>query len=79
VKRGERCYRQRTLGTSISTRDKLVRAAQAAARLAQLTTTEKDALLLAIAEAIAAHAAEIMAAAKDWDEGYLCAVLRSGW
>jgi glutamate-5-semialdehyde dehydrogenase len=36
-----------------------VRAAQAAARLAQLTTTQKNASLLAIADAIAAHAAEI--------------------
>ena len=49
-----------SVGTSISTRDKLVCAGQAAAKLAQLTTAEKDALLLAIADAIAANAVSIM-------------------
>jgi glutamate-5-semialdehyde dehydrogenase len=51
-----------SLGTSISTRDKLVRAGQAAAKLAQLTTAEKNALLLAIADAIVGNAASIMEA-----------------
>ncbi len=42
-----------------STRDKLLRAQAAAARLAQLTTAEKNSILLAMADAIAAGAASI--------------------
>jgi glutamate-5-semialdehyde dehydrogenase len=45
-----------------STRDKLLRAQSAAARMAQLTTAEKNAILLAMAESITTHATEIMAA-----------------
>jgi glutamate-5-semialdehyde dehydrogenase len=42
-----------------STRDKLLRARSAAARLAQLTTAEKNTILLAMADALAARAADI--------------------
>jgi glutamate-5-semialdehyde dehydrogenase len=48
--------------TPSSTRDKLLRAQSAAARLAQLTTAEKNSILLAMAEAIAANAAGIVEA-----------------
>ena len=51
-----------SVSTSISTRDKLVRAGQAAAKLAQLTTAEKNAILLAIADAIVGNAVTIMEA-----------------
>jgi glutamate-5-semialdehyde dehydrogenase len=51
-----------SLRTPAATRDKLLRARQAAARLAQLTTAEKNALLLAIADAIAANSANIIEA-----------------
>jgi len=51
-----------SLATSTPTRDKLVRAGKAAVRLAQLTTAEKNALLLAIADAIVANATNIMEA-----------------
>ena len=49
-----------SLNTSSSTREKLLRAHQAAAALAQFPTAEKNALLLAIADAIAAHAEDII-------------------
>ena len=42
-----------------STRDRLLRARSAAARMAQLTTTEKNAMLLAMGDAITACAGEI--------------------
>lgn len=45
-----------------STRDKLLRAHNAAARMAQLTTAEKNRILLAMADAIAAQAASIVVA-----------------
>jgi len=45
-----------------STQDKLVRARDASAKLAQLSTEEKNALLLAIADAVEAHAGDILAA-----------------
>jgi glutamate-5-semialdehyde dehydrogenase len=48
--------------TPSSTRDKLLRAQSAAARLAQLTTAEKNSILVAMAEAIAANAASIVEA-----------------
>lgn len=48
--------------TPASTREKLLRAQAAAARLAQLTTPEKNAVLLSMADAIAANAAGIVAA-----------------
>ncbi len=40
-----------SLRTPSSTRDKLLRAQSAAARLAQLTTAQKNAILLAMADA----------------------------
>jgi glutamate-5-semialdehyde dehydrogenase len=46
--------------TPSSTRDRLTRAQSAAARMAQLTTAEKNAILLTMAESITTHAAEIM-------------------
>jgi len=48
--------------TSTSTRDKLVRAREAASRLAQFSTAEKDVVLLSIAEAIEANAKSILEA-----------------
>jgi len=51
-----------SLRTPTSTRDKLVRGREAAALLAQLTTAQKDAILLAMADAIASNAASILEA-----------------
>jgi glutamate-5-semialdehyde dehydrogenase len=51
-----------TLANSASTQEKLVRAREAAARLALLSTDEKNALLLAIAGAIEAQTQTILAA-----------------
>jgi glutamate-5-semialdehyde dehydrogenase len=62
---------------STSTRDKLVGASGAASRLAQLTTVEKNNLLLAIANAITANAADIMAAnQKDLKASSLADAMR---
>jgi glutamate-5-semialdehyde dehydrogenase len=47
---------------SISTQEKLVRAREASAKLAQLSTEEKNGLLLKIADAIESHSASILAA-----------------
>jgi glutamate-5-semialdehyde dehydrogenase len=54
-----------TLTTTASTREKLLRARSASARLAQLSTEEKNALLLAIAGAIEAHENNILAANRQ--------------
>jgi len=51
-----------SLRTSISTRGKLLRAREAAAHLAQLTTAQKNDLLLAMADAIVANVAIIIEA-----------------
>jgi glutamate-5-semialdehyde dehydrogenase len=51
-----------SLRTQLSTRDKLLRAREAAARLAQLTTVQKNAVLLAMADAIATNVASILQA-----------------
>lgn len=51
-----------TVANSSSTQEKLMRARAAAARLAMLSTAEKNALLLSLAEAIEAHCEEILAA-----------------
>jgi glutamate-5-semialdehyde dehydrogenase len=48
-----------------STRDRLLRAKNAAARLAQLTTAERNSILLAMAEAIAANAASVVEANRE--------------
>jgi glutamate-5-semialdehyde dehydrogenase len=50
-----------TIANSASTQEKLLRARAAAAKLALLSTDEKNALLLAIADAIEAHTQTILA------------------
>lgn len=51
-----------TVANPISTREKLVRARDAAAKLGLLSSAEKNAILLAIADAIESHATEILEA-----------------
>ncbi len=51
-----------TVSASISTHDKLLRAKDAAARLAQLSTQQKNAILLAMADAIESNAGSILEA-----------------
>src|SRR6266436_1802895 len=54
-----------TITNTASTQEKLVRAREAATKLAQLSTEEKNGLLLAIADAIESEAASILAANRD--------------
>jgi len=54
-----------TVANSASTQEKLLRARTAAAKLALLSTDEKNALLLAIADALEAHAQTILAANRE--------------
>ncbi len=54
-----------TITTTLSTQEKLLRARNAAARLALLSTEKKNALLLAMADAIEAQTASILAANRD--------------
>jgi glutamate-5-semialdehyde dehydrogenase len=54
-----------TIANSASTQEKLLRAREAAAKLALLSTNEKNAMLLAIAAAIEAKAATILAANRE--------------
>jgi glutamate-5-semialdehyde dehydrogenase len=54
-----------TIANSASTQEKLLRARAAAARLGLLSTEQKNALLLAIAEAIEAHSQTILAANRE--------------
>ena len=54
-----------TLTTAASTQEKLLRARAASARLALLSTSEKNALLLAIADAIEANEKNILAANRE--------------
>src|SRR5579864_535384 len=66
-----------TLAPTASTREKLLRARAASARLAQMTTKEKNALLLAMADAIEAHADSILAANRaDIDHSGLEGAMR---
>jgi len=51
-----------TLAKTLSTQEKLLRAREASAKLAQLSTEQKNGLLLAIADAIEAHEKDILAA-----------------
>ena len=51
-----------TLANTVSTQEKLLRARAASAKLAQLSTEEKNRLLLAIADAVEAHEKDILAA-----------------
>ena len=63
--------------TPTSTRDKLLRAQGAAVRMAQLTTVEKDAILLAMAAAMAANADSIIEANKaDLEDSGLDGAMR---
>jgi glutamate-5-semialdehyde dehydrogenase len=54
-----------TIANSISTQEKLLRARDAAAKLARLSTDEKNALLLAIADAIEAQTPSLLAANQE--------------
>jgi glutamate-5-semialdehyde dehydrogenase len=54
-----------TLTTAASTQEKLLRARAASARLALLSTSEKNALLLAISDAIEANEKDILAANRE--------------
>ncbi len=58
-----------TITNSASTQEKLLRARDAAAKLALLSTDEKNALLLAIADAIEAQTETILAANREDVEG----------
>jgi glutamate-5-semialdehyde dehydrogenase len=51
-----------TVANTASTQEKLLRARAASAKLAQLSTEQKNALLLAIADAVEAHGKDILAA-----------------
>ena len=63
--------------TPRSTRDKLLRARAAAVRLAQLTTSERNAILLAMADALAGNVPKILAAnQKDLDSSGLTGAMR---
>ena len=63
--------------TPISTRDKLLRAQHAASLMAQLTTAEKNAILLAMATAITANSAGIMEANHaDLEDSALTGAIR---
>jgi len=66
-----------SVGTPASTREKLLRAQDAATHLAQLTTVQKNAILLAMADAITANAATIMQAnQQDLDSSGLAGAMR---
>ncbi len=66
-----------SLKAPASTREKLLRAQEAAARLAQLTSEEKNNLLLAIAQAIPDNAAKIIEANRaDLDSSALAGAMR---
>jgi len=54
-----------TVTTAASTQEKLLRARAASARLALLSTEEKNALLLAIADAIETHEKSVLAANRE--------------
>jgi glutamate-5-semialdehyde dehydrogenase len=54
-----------TIVKPVSTNEKLLRAREASARLALLSTDEKNALLLAIADAIVAQSQDILAANRE--------------
>jgi glutamate-5-semialdehyde dehydrogenase len=63
--------------TPRSTRDKLLRAQKAAAQLAQLTTAQRNGILLAMADALTANVPSILAAnQKDLDSSGLAGAMR---
>jgi glutamate-5-semialdehyde dehydrogenase len=66
-----------TITTASSTQEKLLRAREAAAKLALLSTEEKNALLLAIADAIESNAQSILAAnEQDLESSGLAGAMR---
>lgn len=66
-----------TINSGISSHERLERAHAAAPRVAELSTTDKNALLQAMAGAIGAHAQEILAAnQKDIEESGLGGAMR---
>jgi glutamate-5-semialdehyde dehydrogenase len=66
-----------TLTSAASTQEKLLRARAASARLALLSSEEKNALLLAIADAIEAHEKSILAAnRRDVEDSGLAGAMR---
>jgi glutamate-5-semialdehyde dehydrogenase len=66
-----------SVGTPNSTRDKLLRGQSAAVRMAQLGTAEKNAILRAMAAAIAANAGSIIAANQaDLEDSSLAGAMR---
>jgi glutamate-5-semialdehyde dehydrogenase len=66
-----------TVLNSISTQDKLLRAREAAAKLALLSTAEKNALLVKIADALETHAASVLEAnIKDLESSALEGAMR---
>jgi len=66
-----------SVSPTLSTQDKLSRAGQAAPLLAQLSTAEKNAILLAMAAAIESHAEEILAANRaDLDSSGVAGAMR---
>ena len=54
-----------TIANPVSTKEKLLRAREASAKLALLSSDEKNTLLLLIADAIEAHSEEILAANRE--------------
>jgi glutamate-5-semialdehyde dehydrogenase len=54
-----------TVANPASTQEKLLRARAASAKLAQLSTEQKNALLLAIADAVEAHEKDLLAANRE--------------
>jgi glutamate-5-semialdehyde dehydrogenase len=63
--------------TPTSTRDKLLRAREAAASLAQFSTAQKNTILLAMADAIAANAASVLKANQaDMDPSGIAGAMR---
>ncbi len=54
-----------TLTMNVSTQEKMLRARGASGRLAQLSTCEKNGLLLAIADAVEANEGSILAANRE--------------
>jgi glutamate-5-semialdehyde dehydrogenase len=66
-----------SITTAVSTREKLLRAREAAPRLAQLATPQKNGLLLAMAEAVEGNAQSILAAnAADIENSGLIGAMR---
>jgi glutamate-5-semialdehyde dehydrogenase len=65
-----------TISTSCSTRDKLLRAREAAARMAQLSTAKKNAILQVMAETVEGHSKRILDANRDVETPGLTGAMR---